>query len=240
MSRTRLTADGLWQCLCPSFNASALSQSCRFSTRLARIRPQCIAARAPVRPRCQSSTSIHGHEASRTHRRNYASENNASVQLAALSNSDTSSKLSVNASQIKSSSRNRANKPSTFSKNSPDAKRLPAGHAKFGKYSREDRLQLAQEPTSILYELLRSAASHGNTQEVDVIVTHLVHDRHEAPNLRLYGALMLVNVNVTEGSVSRVNALFQEMEDEGIALDVGICHDILKVRRLLGTIGYWS
>lgn len=94
---------------------------------------------------------------------------------------------------------------------------------------RRERPHLDQEHTPFLYELLRTAASKGETKEVDRIVEILVQDRLEEPNLRLYGSLILVNVHPFHGSVGRVNALLEEMAEEGLVMDVGLCHDVLKV-----------
>jgi len=91
--------------------------------------------------------------------------------------------------------------------------------------------------TSLLYDLLRESAGQGRTREVAFFVDHLVRLRLEKPNARLYSALIVVNVDPEEGSVFRVERLLEEMEQEGIILDNGICHDILKVRCGPG-IGY--
>ena len=77
--------------------------------------------------------------------------------------------------------------------------------------------------------MLRTSATHGKTKEVKALVEHLVHERQEEPNLRLYAALILANVNPSEGSVTEVNALLEEMMEEGLSPDSGICHDIIKV-----------
>lgn len=88
---------------------------------------------------------------------------------------------------------------------------------------------LSQKETSILYEWLRSAARRGATDRVERIVQELVKERGEQPNGRLYGALILVNTNPKDGAAWRVAALLQQMEEEGVDIDVGICHDVLKV-----------
>lgn len=91
--------------------------------------------------------------------------------------------------------------------------------------------ELARESTPMLYELLRTAASYGDGEEVHRIARHLVLERHEAPNARLFAALILANIDVTEGSIFRVERLLQEMADENIQADVRVCHDVLKVQQ---------
>lgn len=90
-------------------------------------------------------------------------------------------------------------------------------------------LVLEDESTPILYEMARTAAGLGNTSDVKRIVEHLVRDRKEKPSLRLYSALILSNVNPSEGAAWRVASLLEEMVEEGLIMDVGICHDVLKV-----------
>lgn len=92
-----------------------------------------------------------------------------------------------------------------------------------------EELDFQRETLSSLYDLLRTSASRGNTREVQELVTQLVKKRFEKPNLRLYGSLILTNVNPQEGSVFKVRAVLDEMQDEGLVPDSGICHDVLKV-----------
>lgn len=92
-------------------------------------------------------------------------------------------------------------------------------------------LVLEDETTPVLYEMARAAAGLGNTLDVKRIVEHLVRDRKEEPNLRLYSALILSNVNPSDGAAWRVASLLEEMIEEGLTIDEGICHDALKVRK---------
>lgn len=91
------------------------------------------------------------------------------------------------------------------------------------------KLNLKNESTPLLYELLRTSARNSKPQEVDVLVDRLVRVRHQPPDSRIYSALILANAHHAEGSVLRVNALLQEMEKENIHMDIGICHDVLTV-----------
>ena len=99
-----------------------------------------------------------------------------------------------------------------------------------GQSGRVD-LNLEGQSTAALYDQLRISASNGHTTEVNQIATCLVGERGEAPNVRLYRSLILVNVNAPSGSADRLRFLLDEMTDSGLAADSGVCHDALKVSR---------
>lgn len=90
-------------------------------------------------------------------------------------------------------------------------------------------LQLEQESTSDLYGRLQKVAPTGNARECRKIVEHLVAERRERPNLQLYNALILSNVDHEHGAAWRVSDLLDEMHADGLQMDVGICHAVLKV-----------
>ncbi len=83
--------------------------------------------------------------------------------------------------------------------------------------------------TAELHSLLRRYAARGHISRVNELVERLIRERHEQPNARLYEALILVNVNREEGSAARVAALQEELTEEGLMTDNGICHAALKV-----------
>jgi len=85
--------------------------------------------------------------------------------------------------------------------------------------------------TDDLYSLLRQHASKGHASKVDELVEILVRKRHEAPNAKIYAALILANVDCEHGSAERVKMLLDEMANEGIMPDHAICNNILKVSR---------
>lgn len=89
------------------------------------------------------------------------------------------------------------------------------------KYSKEE-----------LYERLGQHAARGDTELVKWLVNHLVEDRHELPNEKLYAALIRVNVNEREGSAGNVISLLQELREEGLSPSGGLYHDVLKVSEL--------
>lgn len=83
--------------------------------------------------------------------------------------------------------------------------------------------------TPDLYELAHAAAAQGECKEARQMVEYLVRNRRETPNLRLYSISILANVHPWEGSAKRVAGLLAEMHDEGLQMNVQICHDVLRV-----------
>lgn len=88
---------------------------------------------------------------------------------------------------------------------------------------------LDHESTSDLYGYLKSAAAKGNVRECRRLAEYLVGTRRERPNLQLYNALILSNVDHEHGAAWRVSELLDEMQADGLQMDVGICHAVLKV-----------
>ncbi|KAI9788039.1 MAG: hypothetical protein M1816_007251 [Peltula sp. TS41687] len=83
--------------------------------------------------------------------------------------------------------------------------------------------------TENLYGYLLSGASQGEVDNVYNIVTHLVNERHEEPNLRHYDALILANIDPINGSAAKAAALWRELKDEGFNAESGTYHKLLKV-----------
>lgn len=82
-----------------------------------------------------------------------------------------------------------------------------------------------------LYDKLRLGSFKGNHKEIEDIVGILVRDHHEPPNIRLYNALILSNIDPVNGSAAKASILFREMTKEGIIPESGTYHALLKVRR---------
>lgn len=80
-----------------------------------------------------------------------------------------------------------------------------------------------------LYEKLRSVSFKGNHDEIEGIVGVLVRDFHERPNIRLYNALILSNIDPVNGSAAKAAGLFREISKEGIIPESGTYHALLKV-----------
>lgn len=80
-----------------------------------------------------------------------------------------------------------------------------------------------------LYELLRIEGVKGDFQRVQAYAECLMVKHNEAPNLRIYSALILANAH-EHGSIASVLDYIQQLRDDGFDLDGGTCHDIIKVR----------
>lgn len=87
-----------------------------------------------------------------------------------------------------------------------------------------------QEIIPALYALLRKQAALGKMQEVEEIVQQLVSRCGEAPNTRLYAAMILVNHNAEFGSAAEVGRILEEMRNERMEPDEACYHNALKVR----------
>ena len=80
------------------------------------------------------------------------------------------------------------------------------------------------------YALLRQQAPKGQYKEVQESVHHLVKQCGEAPNGRLYEALILANTDCWHGSASEVARLLHDMVEDGVVPDSPILHSALKVQ----------
>lgn len=102
---------------------------------------------------------------------------------------------------------------------------------------------MTAEELTFIYNHIRRQAAHGRVADVQRFVHELVQ-RGEKPNLRMYSALILTNIDREAGSAAEVKELFKEMASEGIVPDVLVYHDALKVRATntkfygLADIGY--
>lgn len=83
--------------------------------------------------------------------------------------------------------------------------------------------------TAQLYEKLRSVSAKGNNKDVEQIVGALLQEHHEAPNLHLYTASILSNIDPRNGSAAKAARLWQEMTEEGIVAESSTYHALLKV-----------
>lgn len=209
MSTSRLVADSLWQCLCPSFTSHTLANSRAILGR--RRRPELV--------KCLGSTSRSGQRASSQARRDAQVKHYPALgfynPLGDVPNAETRSQVPTFASFGNHAQRKKPKFEASTAIRTPRQKR-------------EQTFQ--DEPIPRLYEMARAAAGLGKTQDVCKIVKHLVVERREHPSLRLYSILILANVNPLEGAAWRVAALLEEMAKEGLTMDVGICHDVLKVK----------
>ncbi|KAI9816322.1 MAG: Telomerase protein component 1 [Phylliscum demangeonii] len=118
-------------------------------------------------------------------------------------------------------------RPFSLARTSPPEGMLPRSAKP--AVSRDRKQQWHETPREQLYEHLSSAAAQGQLTEVDQLVTHFLQDRHEEPNVRLYNALILANVNAERGSAGKVAGWLRELGREGLVPDSGTFHHALKV-----------
>ncbi|KAF2747867.1 hypothetical protein M011DRAFT_385346, partial [Sporormia fimetaria CBS 119925] len=96
------------------------------------------------------------------------------------------------------------------------------------RYTIQNDPGLALLPTPELYERLRSNAVAGRYLDVFKIIKILVKDRREAPNLRLYTAILHSFVDPEAGTAGKIRKIIEEMMEEGIDFDSGACHAVLE------------
>jgi hypothetical protein len=201
-STPRLVADGLWHCLCPSYNSASLLSGRNALVRRRRPALQCAAARIAPPAAVRHNSTV------------------APVRF--KGNVDVSSELQQ--SGLPAMSSWAPLDPETQSKQFKTTLRTtirPSPTVKKADYW--------TFTTPELYEVAHAAAAKGNSREALQMVEYLVSVRREAPNLRLYSISILANVDPTGGSARRVVGLLAEMEDEGLQMNVQICHDVLRV-----------
>lgn len=79
------------------------------------------------------------------------------------------------------------------------------------------------------YETLRRASQNGDYFQVQKLLALLVQQHNEKPNLKLYRAALLANTDPQHGSAANVLSLLEEMLEEGLIWDSGVCHAAIKV-----------
>ena len=79
---------------------------------------------------------------------------------------------------------------------------------------------------NILQNVVEKLPNH--TAALDV-VTELVRRRHVRPQTRHYRAMILANTQCIRGSAKQVEALLDDMKENGIVVDSGTLHAALKV-----------
>lgn len=89
-------------------------------------------------------------------------------------------------------------------------------------YMRELDIQTA-------YQKLRQIAIGGNYSHIQACVNVLSAERGEKPNVRLYDALLLANVDHEYGSASETSSLLDEMANAGVPPNAATYHAVLKV-----------
>ena len=200
-------ADGLWQCLCPSFRRPPtqwLSQS---------------AARKPFRALRPSSHLRANTSLSRTWRRSYTSDPRPIRRHVRNDKSAGASKtLPFPQNRLSAAARAYAAALGVPADVNPTYDPEPV------------RAALAETSLTAVYRLLDEAAQDAEYDWVHFVVLHLVHERGERPNARHYAALVLANASPEFGSAREVEALLADMEVDGIEFATPIYLALIKVR----------
>lgn len=100
----------------------------------------------------------------------------------------------------------------------------------FGALDLRDQGFMRTLDTETVYHKLRQIALNGGHSQIQACVSILLTERGEKPNVRLYDALLLANVDHEYGSAHEACKLLEEMATEGIAPDSATYHAALKVR----------
>lgn len=197
----RLVADGLWHCLCPSYTSAPLLTGRNALVRDGRPALQCAAARTTHPPATRHNSTITRYKGTVDVPPELQQSDLPVMRAWAPLDAETQSKNF------------------TYDRNTTMRPQQPAHNKK----------DYATSSTPDLYEQAHAAAAQGNSQEARKMVEYLVRNRRETPNIRLYSISILANVHPWEGSARRVAGLLAEMHQEGLQMNVQICHDVLRV-----------
>ncbi|EFQ99497.1 hypothetical protein MGYG_08982 [Nannizzia gypsea CBS 118893] len=206
MSTRTVAIDGLWLCFRPSLGRW-LSESPRQRF------PADNAAPSPRRtfhssPRCAFSTTF----------------NLRSV--AEPANSSSSGEYTGEASQGQKHVSSKLNSATTLHRSL-----RPREQKTVRKLLRQSKIpsDLSQKTEANLENILQNAVdklpNHNAALEV---VTELVRRRHVRPQTRHYRAMILANTQCIRGSAKQVEALLNDMQENGIVVDSGTLHAALK------------
>ncbi|GAQ34730.1 hypothetical protein AtubIFM55763_001624 [Aspergillus tubingensis] len=214
MPRTTLVLDGLWYCLCPSFNAATFNRATPSFTAGRRIpkHNRITALRSSISDsprRCLTNltprptdTTI---EIVEDNSHNTTNSSSPSDQQP-FDPDDAGAQDNVRPGDLLSPME-RLTKP-------------PPGVPKYFKHLPSQRLENRLQERVARYPRVLSATQ---------ILRVLIRDRHVRPEMRHYRGLILANSDPERGSPQAVRALLKEMEENGIPADSGTLHAALQV-----------
>lgn len=213
MPRGTLIFDGLWHCLCPAFNHTALKRPVLPLISRKRAPTTCISAtlRTSAR-RCNGSTA-----------------NQNQINGESDNNNDSSGSESTESRTAEQSHANTKG-------NQQDKK--PVSNLKFKRVILKKRKSpgvpedLEKRTTENLENRLQDlVAKRPSITSATQFLRVLIRDRHVRPEVRHYRALILANTDAERGSPENVRNLLKEMEHNGIPADSGTLHAALKVSK---------
>ncbi|GES57050.1 pentatricopeptide repeat protein [Aspergillus terreus] len=207
MRQKAFVFDGLWLCLCPSFNSKLLH---RPSISIANRRRAHRLVQTPsvwTSRRCLSGTHRHTPESH--------SDRSATKPAESLPNH----RIPLEPNELR-----RLPKDVDAPADSDDIvpERLPRPPPGVPK-------SLEGKPTSVLeMKLQELSANEPRILSATQILRILIRDRHVRPEVRHYRALILANSDPERGSPDAVRHLLAEMEENGIPADSGTLHAALQ------------
>lgn len=214
MPAVRIPIDGLWRCLCPSFEAT-----------LAR----------PVLPRNLPSTisSVDKKQSPRFRSRQYSTANPPSRGRGDVPIPSKAFAVKKHPLRVFPQAAQEDNVVA------PVIERISVGrpivaHKVRARYTSplppEEQERRNNASTSTLHEWLGAYSTQdGGYDKVTDLVEYLVRARGEKPALAHYDALLRVNSDADKGSAEAVRALLAEMKEEGIGADSRAYHGVLQV-----------
>ncbi|GAD94536.1 pentatricopeptide repeat protein [Paecilomyces variotii No. 5] len=207
-----LMVDGLWHCLCPSFNLSTFRNAAAVSTSLRGTRPLRAIKTASVRS--QSAFT------QRAYSTNLASDGS----YTGSSNLESSGvPHTYESKQEEEQARERIQNEAPELKFKRISIRKPL-RATFGVPK-----DLEKQSTADLENLLQELVTQSpNIRGATQILRILIRDRNVRPEVRHYRALILANTDARYGSPENVRNLLKEMETNGIPADSGTLHAALQ------------
>lgn len=206
MSTGTVAIDGLWLCFRPSLGRW-LSESSRqrFLADNATPSPR----RTLQSSRCAFSTALN------------------SPSISEPINSFSPGSHTGEASQGRKKLGSKLNSPSTLHRSL-----RPREQKTVRKLLRQSKIpsDLSQKTEGNLENILQNVVDKlpNHTAALEV-VTELVRRRHVRPQARHYRAMILANAQCIKGSAKQVEALLDDMEENGIVVDSGTLHAALKV-----------
>ncbi|KAJ9208829.1 hypothetical protein DTO021D3_46 [Paecilomyces variotii] len=216
MPHRGLIVDGLWRCLCPSFNPISFKNATTLSASLRRTQSLCAVKSASVRSK--SAFARRPYSTNPTHDATNVSQ--SKLEASNLSTLQDAHESKQEEGQAKDESQNETPPKLKFKR---VMVRKPS-RATFGVPK-----DLEQRSTTNLENLLQKlVAKSPNIRGATQILRILIRDRNVRPEVRHYRALILANTDARYGSPENVRNLLKEMENNGIPADSGTLHAALR------------
>lgn len=199
MPQRKLILDGLWYCLCPSFNATLRRPGVSLIKGKRDLQSGRLPTRTPLPRRCYSSSTPAG------------ADNGSNGTKTAPDNAST-----TDSSTAQRNSYYEQSAPSKTETHPDHFIGVPENLAGQSTANLESRLKELSP---------RGPRVHSTMQ----ILHTLVRMRHVRPGVRHYRALILANADPERGSPDVLRGLLKEMEENGIPADSGTLHAALQV-----------